>query len=80
MRGSITHAKIGGDTADVCEIQITYNNPKNSELSVKLPLYDEKFTSLQENDPKIRDLHYKVKKEHITNFILSIITYYLDPL
>ena len=48
--------------AEVCEIQITYDNPKNSELSVELPLDDEKFTSLQENDPKIRDLRDKVKE------------------
>ena len=48
--------------ADVCEIQITYDNPKNSELSVELPLDDEKFISLQENNPKIQDLHDKVKE------------------
>ena len=62
VRGSISHAKIGGDTAEVCEIQITYNNPKNLELLVELPLEDEKFASLQENDPKIRDLCNKVKE------------------
>ena len=27
VRGSISHAKISGDTANVCEIQITYDNP-----------------------------------------------------
>ena len=56
VRGSTNHIKIGGDMAKVCEIQITYDNPKNLELSVELPLDDEKFTSLQENDPKIQDL------------------------
>ena len=35
--------------------------PKNSELSVKLPLDDDKFISLQDQDPKIWDLHDKVK-------------------
>ena len=53
VRGSVSHAKLGGDTAEVCEIQITYDNPKNLELSVELPLEDDKFASLQENDPKI---------------------------
>ena len=56
VRGSTTHTKIGGDMAEVCEIQITYDNPENSELSVELPLDDEKFASLQENDLKIQDL------------------------
>ena len=46
--------------AEVCEIQITYDNPENSELSVELPLDDEIFTSLQENHPKIWDLQDKV--------------------
>ena len=68
MRGSISHAKISGDTAEVCEIQITYDNPKNSEFSVELPLDDEKFTSLQENDPKIWDLHNKVKEGAYNEF------------
>ena len=31
-RGSISEVKIGGETAEVCKIQITYNNPKNSEF------------------------------------------------
>ena len=60
-RGLVSHAKIGGNTAEVCEIQITYDNPENSKLSVELPLEDDKFTSLQENDPKIWDLCEKVK-------------------
>ena len=55
-RGSVSEVKIGGDTAEMCEIQITYDNPKNSEFSVELPLEDDKFASLQGNDPKIRDL------------------------
>ena len=68
VRGSISQAKIGGDTAEVCEIQITYDNPENSELSVDLPLDDKKFTSLQENDPKIQDLHNKVKEGAYNEF------------
>ena len=37
-RGSINQVQLGGDEAEVCEIQITYNNPKNLELLVELPL------------------------------------------
>ena len=51
VRGSVNHEKVGSNEAEVCEIQITYDNPENSELSVKLPLEDDKFASLQENDP-----------------------------
>ena len=61
VRGSVSHNKLGGEVFDVCEIQMTYDNPKNLELSVKLPLEDEKFVSLQEHDLKIWDLHDKVK-------------------
>ena len=28
VRGSVSHKKVGGNEAKVCEIQITYNNPK----------------------------------------------------
>ena len=35
VRGSVHHKKLGGEEFDVCEIQITYDNPKNLELSVK---------------------------------------------
>ena len=68
VRGSVSHAKIGGDTAEVCEIHIMYDNPENSELSVELPLEDDKFTSLQENDAKIGDLHDKVKEGAYNEF------------
>ena len=68
VRGSISHTKIGGDTAEVCEIQITYDNPKNLELLVGLPLDDEKFACLQENDLKIWDLHDKVKEGAYNEF------------
>ena len=61
MRGSVHHKKVSSEEFDICEIQITYDNSKNLELSVKLPLDDEKFISLQKQDPKIRDLHDKVK-------------------
>ena len=68
VRGSTNHIKIGGDMAKVCEIQITYDNPENLELSVKLPLDEEKFASLQENDLKIQDLHDKVKEGAYNQF------------
>ena len=61
VRGSVHHKKVGGEEFDVCEIQVTYDNPKNSELLVELPLEDKKFVYLQEQDPKIRDLCDKVK-------------------
>ena len=40
------------------------------ELSVELPLEDDKFTSLQENDPKIWDLHDKVKEGVYSKFYI----------
>ena len=61
-RGLVSHTKIGGNATEVCEIQITYDNPENSELLVELPLEDDQFVSLQENDPKIWDLRDKVKE------------------
>ena len=67
-RGSVSHAKIGGNAADICEIQITYDNPENSELSVELPLEDDKFASLQENDPKIWVLCDKLKEDAYNEF------------
>ena len=68
VRGSTIEVKIGGEMAEVCEIQITYNNPENSEFSVELPLEDDKFASLQGNDPKIRDLRDKVKEGEYNQF------------
>ena len=41
-RGSTSHIKVGGDAVKVCENQITYDNPKNLELSVELPIEDDK--------------------------------------
>ena len=70
VRGSTYHKKIGGDEFEVCEIQMMYDNPKNLELSVELPLEDEKFISLQEQDPKIRELRDKVKKGMYHEFYL----------
>ena len=70
VRGSVHHEKVSGDKFDICEIQITYDKPKNSELSVELPLEDEKFVSLQEQDPKIRELHDKVKSGMYNDFYL----------
>ena len=54
--------------AEVCEIQITYDNPKNLEFSVELPLEDSTFTSLQGNDPKIQDLRLKVEEGKYSQF------------
>ena len=49
------------DGVDICEINISYDNAENSQFSVKLPLSDTQFSSLQEKDPKIRALHEKVQ-------------------
>ena len=68
MRGSANLVKLSGDETEVCEIHITYDNPKNSELSVELPLEDDKSASLQENNPKIWDLHNKVKEGEYNQF------------
>ena len=54
--------------AEVCEIQITYDNPENSEFSVELPLEDDIFASLQENDLKIWDLHDKLEEGKYSQF------------
>ena len=69
-RGSINDIKISGGMAEVCEIQITYDNPGNSEFSVELPLEDDTFASLQVNDPKIQDLRNRVKEGKYCRFIL----------
>ena len=68
VRGSTSEVKISGEMAEVCEIQITYDNPENSEFSVELPLEDDTFASLQGNDPKIRDLCNKVKEGKYNQF------------
>ena len=45
-----------------------YDNSKNSELLVKLPLDDEKFASLQENDLNIWELCGKIKEGAYNQF------------
>ena len=67
-RGLVNEVKIGGEMAEVCEIQIAYDNPENSEFSVELPLEDDTFTSLQGNDPKIQDLCHKVEEGEYSQF------------
>ena len=54
-RGLVCHKKVGGNEAEVCKIQITYDNPENSELLVKLPLEDDNFISLQKMTQKFRN-------------------------
>ena len=44
------------DGVDVCEINITYDNPENSQFSIQLTLSIEKFACLQEKDVKIQQL------------------------
>ena len=52
-KGKAVHEVITslGDV-DICEINITYNNSKNSPYSVKLPLSNRKFSCLQDKDLK----------------------------
>ena len=58
------------DGLHVCKINITYKNSENSEFSVKLPLSNDKFTCLQENDRKIH-----VLKEKVTDVIQTFISF-----
>ena len=48
------------DGVDICEINITYDNSENLEFSVKLPLSNDEFACLQENDSKVHALKEKV--------------------
>ena len=70
VRESVHHEKVSSEEFDICEIQITYDNPNNLELSVKLPLDDEKFISLQEQDLKIWDPQDKVKSNMSKEFYI----------
>ena len=54
----------------MCEIKMTYDNPKNLKFSVELPLGDEKLISLQEQYPNIWELQHKVKKGMYNEFYL----------
>ena len=58
------------DGVDVCEINITYDNSKNSEFSVKLPLSNDKFACLQENNGKVHALKEKVTDGLYSDFYL----------
>ena len=51
-RGSTSLQKIADEDFDVCAVQITYNNNKNSEFSVGkfIALDNRKFRSLQEQE------------------------------
>ena len=80
VRGSARHERIGGNEFNICEIQITYDNPENSELSVELPLEDKKLVSLQEQDPKTWNFMARLKRVCIMNCTLSKIMFYSDPL
>ena len=49
------------DGVQICEINISYDNAENSQLSVKLPLTDTQFSCLQKKDPKLKSLCKKVQ-------------------
>ena len=78
VRGSVLHEKVSGDEVEVCEIQIMYDNPGNLKLSVELSLEDDKFISLQQQDPK--NFMTRLKMVCIINYTLSKIMFCLDPL
>ena len=68
-KGKTVHEVItspGG--VDICEVNITYNNSKNSPYSVKLPLSNEKFSCLQDKDLKVRQLKQKVIQGQYAQF------------
>ena len=64
----IHHRVIGGEEFNICEIQITYDNPKKSELSVELPLENDKFMFLQKQDLEFWELCKKVEKGLYSEF------------
>ena len=64
----------------MCEIKITYGNPENLEFSIELPLDDEKFISLWDQDLKIWELWDKVKKGMYNEFYLIKNNVYLSML
>ena len=82
MRGSINEVKIGGEMTEVCKIQITYDNPENSEFSVELPLEDDTFASLQGNDLKSSgsSCHKVEEGANTVSFILLKTMCSSDPL
>ena len=70
MRGYTHHQQIRGDDSDVCKIQITYDNDKNSKISIELPLDDRQFASLQDQDLKIQELLNKVQTGIYSEFYI----------
>ena len=54
-RSSVAEKLASVDGVDVCEINITYNNDKNSPNSVEMPLPNKKFSQLQMGDEKIKE-------------------------
>ena len=67
------------DGVDVCEIGITYDNDENSPNSVEMPLSDEKFSQLQMDDEKIRNLRSRVSNGEYSEFFkIENMTYYTE--
>ena len=65
---SVSEKLASVDSVDICEINITYDNPKNSQFSIQLPLSNEKVACLQEKDAKIHQLWGKVKNGLYADF------------
>ena len=56
------------DGVDVCEINITYDNDENLPNSVEMPLSNEKFSQLQMEDEKIKNLRARVDNGEYSDF------------
>ena len=67
-RLSVAEKLASVDGVDVCEINITYDNDKNSPNSVKMPLSDEKFFQVQMRDEKIKNLRVRVSNGKYPDF------------
>ena len=68
------------DWVDICEINITYDNPKNSQFSMELSLTNEQLTCFPEKDLKIWQLQEKVKNGLYADFYFIKMNYCIDLL
>ena len=67
-RSSVAEKLASVDGMDVCEIGITYDNDENLPNLVEMPLSDEKFSQLQMDDEKIRNLRNRVGNGKYSEF------------
>ena len=67
-RSSVAEKLASVDGVDVCEINITYDNDKNSPNAVEMPLSDEKFSQLQMEMRKLRTSESESTMANIQTF------------